>query len=166
MQSEFSSPLTRFDAVLWFLRVQLWFCLVGLVLSVVQPYSLLSWGTLLQNCVSGGLPVLALLLFPTALANSALGESARDPVTSLDDLRSLVLRCVGLALFVGVLGWAFIGSGYILYSLVPRVSSAWVFGSGIMLTYMRAQIAGTAVRFILGFFLAFGPAIRDNFRAH
>ena len=166
MQSEFTPPLTRLDAVLWFLRVQMWVSVIALILAFIQPYPLsFSLGSILQNGIGNGISVLVLLIFPGVLANSALGTSAREPLNSLLGLRSLVIRCVGLSLFVGNLGWAFIYSAYVLYSLVPNVSSAWAFGSGVGLSYMRFQIGVTALRFILGFFLAFGPAIRDNFRA-
>ena len=163
MQSEFSAPLTRLDVVQWFLRVQLWVSIFSLILSFVSPYALFS-GLSLQILVDGGLPVLVLLLFPTILANSVLGASACETVTSLHDVRSLAGRCVGLALLIGILGWAVLYSGGILYDLATGRSSASLFGSGTSSTYMHSQIIAVAMRFFLGFFLAFGPAIRDYFR--
>lgn len=156
-------PLTRFDAVMWFLRVHLWLSLVAFLLSLFQPFMLITWSQVLLNAVLAGVPVLLLALFPSILASSALGRMAREPVSG--DLRFLTGRCVGLTLFVNSLGRAALYSILLLYSFVPKVSSAWVFGSGVAHSFTIIQIVTSAISFSLGFALAFGPAIRDSFRA-
>lgn len=164
MQSDLAA-LTRFDVVLWFLRVQLWLSVIFLLSSFIQPFLFVVPLLSLQNLVAFGIPVLVLLLFPKILAASAVGRSAPEPITSVSDLRPLVLRCVGLFLFIQNLGGAVMYSLFILYTLVASASSMWFFSSSISVSSMRFQIVSTAVRFLLGFFLAFGPAIRGNFRA-
>ena len=162
-------PLTRFDAVMWFLRVQLWLSVVALALSLIQPVGFIGLG--LQSLVSWGLPILVLAAFPSVLASGVLGWSGRDPVNS-GDLRFLVGRCVGLALFVGSLGRVVGYSLWLLYGLVSQLAGRGTvslglggLGLGLAGSFVMVQIISTAVSFLLGFFLAFGPAIREGFRA-
>ena len=165
MQSELSAPLTRLDAMLWFLRVQLWVSGVALASSLSRDV-VDSRVSILRDLVGYGIPVVALAIFPRVLANSALAHSARERVTSPSPPRTLVLRGVGLTLFVQTLGWTIIYSLLFVYNLLPFVSSGWSLGSGITRFYQLFAMANTASQFLLGFFLAFGPAIRDHFRKH
>lgn len=167
MESPLPLPaLTRFDAVMWFLRVQLWLSVVTLVVTLalflVQPLRFIALG--LQNLVFWGLPILVLAAFPSVLASGVLGQTGRDPVNS-GDLRFLVGRCVGLALFVGSLGRVVGYSLWLLYGLVSQLAGRGTFSLGFAPSFMMVQIISTAASFFLGFFLAFGPAIRDAFRA-
>ena len=163
MQSESLLPLTRLDIMLWFLRVQLWVSGIALASSLVQDV-VGSRVSVLRDLVGYGIPVVALALFPRVLATSALGDSVRESVTSPRLPRTLVFRGVGLTLFVQTLGWTISYSLLFVYNLLPFASSGWSLGSGITRFYQLFAIANTASQFLLGFFLAFGPAIRDNFR--
>lgn len=162
-------PLTRFDVVMWFLRVQLWFSLatalaqlLSFVLYFFAPISLPLFG--LQFVGPSMMEILVLLLFPAVLASSVLGSTLRDSVASLSDVKPLVGRCVGLALFVGSLGRLVLFVGFVAYSFVTH-SSAPVLGTGIARTLSLTQLLGPTLSFFVGFALAFGPAIRDGFRA-
>ncbi|RYX81866.1 hypothetical protein EON83_22180 [bacterium] len=159
MQSEFSPPLTRHDAVLWFLRVQLWLSVLLLIQGAFVPYGFFV-GIFLQSLVAYGVPILVLSLFPRVLASAMLGDSARDPLT-FHDFQSLVWRCVGVALFTGALGRAVISFFVIAEALIVRRSLT----PSITYSYIGLQFVGTMFALVLGFFLAFGPSIRDNFRA-
>jgi len=162
MQSQFSPPLTRLDAVLWFLRVQLWLSVVNALTALVQP-SIFFWSLAAQNLLPSALAVLIFALFPRVLASAMLGSGAGAEVASLHDLRPLVGRCVGAAFFVHSLGNAVLYSGYIGYSLLTHSS---LFAPGMPSSILITRVAGTAISFFLGFALAFGPAIRDGLRSH
>lgn len=162
MQQEFSPPLTRLDAVLWFLRVQLWVSVVYFVSSLVTPFvgfgALISWQTLCGT----GLPLLVYLLFSRVLAVGVLGQSARDSISTLPDFRPLMGRCVGLSLFVSSLGRVISLTFLFAYSLLTGKP---LYGSILGSSILFGQVVVAALSFFLGFFLAFGPVIRDNFRA-
>lgn len=162
-------PITRFDAVMWFLRVQLWISLSGVLISCLgslfsffAPFAL-RWGWL-QTIGMAGVPVLILLLFPAVLASNALGSTSRQPVVSLLDLKLLIGRCLGLALFVTSLGPIVLLSVAITYELATRGTSTSL-GAGAMRLIMLAQLVGPTISLFLGFALAFGPNIRDSLRA-
>ena len=161
MKSDFSPPLTRLDAILWFLRVQLWLSVVALLQGFLMPYGLF-WGVTLQNLFSSGLPILILALFPRVVALAMLGQSAREELTSLHELRPLVGRCVGITLLVGSLGRAVMLSLAIAEAVISRGSFSL---SGPTPNIFSAQILPVTLSFFLGFVLAFGPAIRDGLRA-
>lgn len=163
MQSEFSPFLTRLDIVLWFLRVQTWCGAAVLVLISVSPYPFSTALGLLnmEDIATVGLPVLLLALYPRAIATTLLGARAPEPV-GLPDLRLLVGRCVGLTLFLGSIGRVVILTAHGVFSFVylHQLSP----GIGYPQILVWAQFIGAACAFFFGFFLAFGPAIRDNFR--
>ena len=164
MQPQFSPPITRLDAVLWFLRVQLWLSVVALITGLFTPWGFFL-GLGLQNLTNFGLPILVLSLFPRILASAMLGHSTHEELSALTGLRPLVGRCVGAALFVGSLGRAAtltLSFGYEFFTR-GNVGTGPV---GIPRSYFfLPQLSIVAVPFFLGFVLAFGPAIRDNFRA-
>ncbi len=162
MQSELSPRLTQLDAVLWFLRVQLWLSVVYLVSGSASPYGgrfgILSFISV-SNLIISGIPIFILWLFPRPLAFASLGVSAHDPLT----LRPLLGRCIGLSLFVRSLGNAVLLSLGLANMLYSRGSVG--FGGGYSSLFFLSPLIGTVLSFFLGFFLAFGPAILDNFRA-
>ncbi len=153
---QFSPPVTRLDAVLWFLRVQLWLSVVAFVTGLIT-FSGFFVNLGLQSLVNFGLPILILSLFPRVLASAVLGSSAREPL----DFRALLGRCVGLSLFVGSLGRAIALTFTLGYNVL---NGAPVFGSGFSSGFLLSQSITTALSFLLGFALAFGPAIRDGLR--
>jgi len=173
-------PITRSDAVMWFLRVQLWVVVANFLLSLVSSgiwffFSLglpSGFGSSLSRTLFGSgetvLPMLVLWVFPAMLANNALGETARDTITSLSDLRSLILRCAGLSLFVSSLTRVAWASFYVVASLVSdgsvSFSSSGSLGSRFMAATSLSNLATGTISLFLGFFLAFGPAIRDAVR--
>ena len=171
MQSPFPSvPLTRFDVVMWFLRVQLWLLVVAalaqLVTSVVDLFAPISSPLLFLQFVGGeAVPILILLLFPAVLASSVLGPTARDSVVSLADVKPLVGRCVGLALFVGSLGQLVLFFVAVAYGFATHDPSLGMGRAGTMRWFTLAQFIAPTVSFFVGFALAFGPAIRNSFRA-
>lgn len=176
MQSQISPSLTRFDVLMAFLRIHLWVALMSLFLSVISGTSYL-WGGV--NLGLFGFPQLGLTLvpvfvlwaFPSLLANNALAQTARDPLSSLTELRPLVGRCAGLFLFVQSLGQVVFFSLLLLYNLATSSggsTSSSLFGSAFSGRYMWlgvGQFVGPLVSFLIGFIFAFGPAIRDNFRS-
>ena len=170
MQSPFPSvPLTRFDVVMWFLRVQLLLLVVAalaqLVTSVAYLFAPISSPLLFLRLVGGeAVPILILLLFPAVLASSVLGPTARDSVVSLADVKPLVGRCVGLALFVGSLGQLVLFFIAVAYGFATGSNSAGL-GTGTPRVWMLALLVTPTISFFLGFALAFGPAIRNSFRA-
>ncbi|BCM90213.1 hypothetical protein IAD21_02064 [Abditibacteriota bacterium] len=161
MQSEFSPPSTQLDAVLWFLRVQMWLSVVYLVSGFVSPYGYGGFMGLLslQNLIISGIPILILWLFPRPLAFASMGARARDPLV----LRHLLGRCIGLSLFVRSLGNAVLLSIGLAEAFFSRGSFS--LGGGYVSPFYFSSLIGTVVSFFLGFALAFGPAIRDNFRS-
>lgn len=164
-----SSPLTRFDAVMWFLRVHLWLSLVALVVSslssLVYFFTPINLPYLWLQLVGLALvPVLILLFFPAVLASNALGSTSRQPVASLSDLKSLLGRCFGLMLFVSSLGPIVLYFGALFYALATGTPASFL-GTSIVRSMGLTQIIGPTISFFLGFALAFGPNIRDSFRA-
>ena len=170
MQSPFPSvPVTRFDVVMWFLRVQLWVLVVTafaqLLTSVGYLFAPFSSPLLFLRFVGiNAVPVLILLLFPAVLASSVLGPTTRDSVVSLADVKPLVGRCVGLALFVGSLGPLVLFFVGLAYGFATESSSLGL-GTGPQRIWMLAQLIAPTILFFVGFTLAFGPAIRNSFRA-
>lgn len=175
MHSESAPSLTRFDVVLAFLRAQLWISVVALFVGGITSLSYV-WSGFGAGFISlrviglALIPVILLILFPSLLAGNALGRTARAPVASFSDLRPLIGRCTGLFLFVQSLGHLVILTGLFLYSSATQPSgSLWrtLFGSAPPGRYMwvsMAQLTIPLLSVLIGFFLAFGPAIRDNFR--
>lgn len=163
-------PLTRFDVVMWFLRVQLWLSLVAFLTSslssIVYLLSFINspffW---LRIIVLPLMPVLILLFFPAVLASSVLGPTSQQPVASLSDLKPLVGRCFGLMLFISSLGMIALYSGTMFYALATASPTS-VLGTGFTRSMALSQFIGPTICFFLGFALAFGPNIRDSFRAH
>jgi len=163
-------PLTRFDAVMWFLRVQLW---VSVVLAVTNsltsailflPPLLIAGGRgssflFLSGVIVAWIPCLVLLTFPSALTSSALGDSKRNPLISTRDWKFLIARCVGLAALIGSLGRVVFLPFDIAYDLF--VGMSW---STVLSGPRFYSNTGPFLSFILGFVLAFGPAIRDALR--
>jgi len=163
-------PLTRFDAVMWFLRVQLWVTLVvaltnSLTAAIVflPPFLIpVGHGSLflfVREGIFSYIPCLVLLIFPSTLTSSALGDSARDPLASSRDWKFLVACCVGLAAFIGSLGRVVSLPFSVAYNLSRGVS--W---STVLSTVSLYFSTGPVLSFFLGFVLAFGPAIRDSLR--
>ncbi len=95
MRSEFAALVSRLDVVLWFLRVQLWLSLATLLTGFPSPYGY-GLGLNQQYLLVWVLPILILLVFPRALASAMLGQSAREELSLLPGLSSLVGGCVGL----------------------------------------------------------------------
>jgi len=173
-------PITRFDAVMWFLRVQLWVIIANFLLSLsssgIAFLPLLSLPSSLRPPLSqvpssfGGyiIPILVLWVFPALLASNALGETARDPISSLSGLRSLILRCAGLSLFVSSLSRVLGASVYIVINLATRgtlfFSSSGSLGSRFIAATSLSNLGVGIIPLLLGFVLAFGPAIRDALR--
>lgn len=158
-------PITRFDAVMWFLRVYLWisvvYAITGILSSIFYlftPFGFTGFGA--RAILPQLVPCLLLWLFPALLAANSLSHSARDAVQA-SDLKFLVGRCVGLALFIGSLGQVALYSVAIAYSLAtggrPVVSTP-----SYPLIMSIGPAVGPFLSFILGFALAFGPAIRDS----
>ncbi len=159
MQSPFPSvPLTRFDVVMWFLRVQLWLLVVYLATRLFTPTGF-AWPVLVQTISALALPILVLSLFPRVLTLASLGSSAREPL----ELPTLVGRCVGLSLFVGSLGR--VVTFTLGLALNGYRTGSFFLNSGYVSMLLDMQIIGITFQFFLGFALAFGPAIRNSFRA-
>jgi len=174
-------PITRFDAVMWFLRVQLWVVVANLLLAVLSSGI---WFFFLIGLPSGfssspfrtlsgvgesAIPVLVLWVFPAILASNALGETARDTISSLSDLRSLIVRCAGLSLLVSSLTRVIGASFFIVATLATRgtisFSSTGSLSSRLMTATWMSNLVGGTLSLLFGFVLAFGPAIRDSMRA-
>lgn len=175
MESPFPLPsLTRFDVVMWFLRVQMWLLLVTaiarLLTSVVYFFAPIGSPFFAARLIAiNTVPVLILLVFPAVLASSVLGSTARDCVTSVSDVKPLASRCLGLALFVGSLGQLVVFFGAVAYYLVthnPMLGFPMPgLATGVGRLLALGQLVEPTISFFLGFALAFGPAIRDSFRA-
>jgi len=147
--------------VLWFLRVQLWLTVLQLVAGLTFLAGSLGTAFSLSNHSYYVLPLLILTLFPRMLAAAMLGAKTRGVVTRLEELRPLVLRCAGAALFVHGIGSVVLSTvslGYTYFDM-RGVSPA-----RPILPYHIWQLIGSCVTFVLGFLLAFGPVIRENFR--
>ncbi len=170
VQSPLSSPpLTRFDAVMWFLRVQLWLLVVTgvfqLLTSIVYLFSSFrSPVFLIQFVGSHAVPILILMLFPAVLASSALGPTARDSVVSLADVKPLTGRCIGLTLFISSLGYIVLFAASVAYALATHDSS-FGFGTSTSRWFQLSPLIQPIISIFLGFALAFGPNIRDSFRS-
>lgn len=161
-------PITRFDAVMWFLRVYLWISVVYGITAVLRPifYLIIPAGSMSlwsPAFIFSAVPVFLLWLFPSLLATNALGESARDAVQA-SDLKFLVGRCVGLALFVGSLGRVAFYSFAIAYSVATSVARLLPSTTSALSVLFVEQLGPTILAFVLGFFLAFGPALRGATR--
>ncbi|BCM90212.1 hypothetical protein IAD21_02063 [Abditibacteriota bacterium] len=169
MVTEFSPPLTRFDVVMGFLRVYLWISVVHVIGAAFSSLgyilsSISSPAVWLQLVAPEGISVLLLLLFPSVISASVLGQTTRDSVTSFPDLRSLIGRCLGVFLFVSSLGQVVLHSGVAMYSWVTKSGSPF-FGSSVVASkFFWAGLIGPLLSCLLGFSLAFGPVIRDSFR--
>ena len=129
-----------------------------------MPYGLIL-GVSVQNLFSAGLPILILALFPRVIALAMLGQSARDELSSLHQLRLLVGRCVGITLLLGSLGRAVMLSLAIAEGMISRGSFSLRAPNGPYPNIFSSQILAVTFAFFVGFVLAFGPSIRDSFRA-
>lgn len=173
MDSLPNPPLTRFDVVMWFLRVQLWVSLFAGVMAVLTavgyrftPFASFGFGLIFSLAGPAWFSVILLLLFPRVLASSVLAQTERDTIYHVDELKPLVSRCIGLVLLVGSVGRVALFSITALYSLLST-GSIWgvsLYGSGTMRYLNLAQFVEPALSCLLGFILAFGPAIRDAMR--
>jgi len=157
-------PITRFDAVMWFLRVQLWVSVVVALLStpVLIDYlsrPLMSIPSVVRALLIDWLPVVILLAFPSVLASNSLGQSREKPVVSLGDCKALTLRCIGLVVFVNFLGTVALVSLFLIYDLATNSST---FASKYLFFGNVRELVLAFLHALLGFVLAFGPAIRDS----
>ena len=120
-------------------------------------------GSGVEAVVSSALPILILALFPRLLASAMLGARARDGVATVADVRPLVGRCAGVALFVSSMGRAVMGTLSFGYAYL---TGGMGMGGGMVRSLMLGQVVFEfGLLLFLGFLLAFGPVIRENFRA-
>ncbi|BCM90211.1 hypothetical protein IAD21_02062 [Abditibacteriota bacterium] len=165
MPSETSVPLTHFDATLCFLRVQLWVVMVNALLEMPRAFAQHAYSGMslfaLANALYWVLPIVVLVVFPRLLAMAVCEARGREPLHAAN-LRGVVGRWVGLALFIGSLG------GTVRFTLLSaeflKRRSHFGLNAGAFPTIHWWELFVIISPLVLGFALAFGPAIRDNFR--
>lgn len=154
---------------IWFCRVWALAGLIGATLTLTG--NLVSWILPMGAGSRVGfgnfpysLPRLALSVFLWLFAVGIGTELAAEgehgpPVASVADLRPLLLRCVGLAIFLSAtstLAFTLLRLGYFHFSPLPGMPT------GFLRLYVVRAI-GSALQAIIGFLLAFTPRIRAAF---
>ncbi|RYF51318.1 MAG: hypothetical protein EOO38_03525 [Cytophagaceae bacterium] len=172
------SSLTRLDLVLGLLRILFWSLLIQSLLSAlsssfrVYPAFGQSAGfhprTSLGTVATSAVPLLILWLFPSVLAHGVLGQMGREPVNSLLDVRPLIGRCLGLSLLTTSLSGALWSTFFVVHNLIISGNvlgfDGRSLGSSLAATSAVSNFIYSTSALVLGFILAFGPAIRGNFR--
>ncbi len=161
--------MTKRDVAVWFCKVWALSGMINIAFSLLSNFvtaifSPRNGGFVLGLSNAGfSLPYLILSIFLWLFAVGIGTELAAEgehgpPIASKADLAPLLLRCLGLTLFIAAaasLSVALLQWGYYYYSASPGFSA-----TRVMFPSVVSSIVKGVAQSILGFLLAFTPRIR------
>ncbi|MBW3637709.1 MAG: hypothetical protein KY445_14785 [Armatimonadetes bacterium] len=155
--------MTKRDVAVWFCKVV---ALVGVLNGAFDLlHGLIQWKVNGTGYFLWSVPSIGFYAFVWLFARGIGAEVAAEgehgePITSSAELSILLLRCVGLGLFL---------SGALIFGSTCLILAVQYFSSQTISTYLSftwPNLTSQLLRATLGFLLAFGPRLRAALRSN